>query len=384
MAAPPPPRPQTIVCLNFGGIGDQILFSPVLSAVRRAVPEARLTFVTEKRCAAVMGLLPQVDDTRFVVVRQGFRLMLFVELLLMLWQLKPDAVISSGTSPFIAILLWLSGARIRIGYNSHRFLTGLLSRAAPLGFDMYAGQMYFSLAATFLEELDLPMSQINTWIPELYAYGDRHAVLQDALEKATHTDEARVWRYRIFIHPGVSRVSVKKGILKAWDPLNWAELIHRLIGSHPDWQVVLLGGPDDHEDIDAILSAMERLGGQEAVKHPQFVNFFGLTESLTDLASVLTMGTMLVSVDSGPMHLAVGLKIPLVALFSPTSERKLLPPVPWVQAVHVDDLPCRPCLFDVRQQSCNQPVCLDIPVDKVMAGVESMMVQLGHLEPAQS
>lgn len=371
--------PQHVVFLNFGGIGDQILFSPVLSAVRHALPDSKLTLFIEDRSMAVADLLPQIDQAIPVQVQGVPRSQLFWTLLKQLWQQRPQAIISSGTTPFISLLLWLTDAPIRVGYNSHFVTQLLLSHMAPLALGVYAGQLYFALATTFLSAIKRPLPALKTIIPELSVDAQYPQQITTKLNELTHRQNGphpgapTTFKRRIVIHPGVSQVSINKGILKAWSPHRWAELIQKLIAHDPELQIIIAGGPDDHtavSEIDQLLKA--HLGPY----HPQLLNFYGQTKSLNDLAGLLTVVDMLISVDSGPMHIAIGLKRPVVALFSPTCPSKLVPNVPWVKTVVKPDLPCRPCLFDVRQTSCSTPTCLDIEVQAVFEASLSLLSQL--------
>ena len=75
---------------------------------------------------------------------------------------------------------------------------------------------------------------------------------------------------------------------------------------------------------------------------------------------------MLICVDSAPMHIGVGLKKPVIALFGPTDEAKLLPVGNKLfTAIKNDSLTCRPCLWDKRQTSCKKTDCLNIEPDYV-------------------
>jgi ADP-heptose:LPS heptosyltransferase len=105
----------------------------------------------------------------------------------------------------------------------------------------------------------------------------------------------------------------------------------------------------------------------------RIICLFGKTRSLEDLAAMIVLGDILISVDSAPMHLAIGLQKPVVAIFSPTDEKKLTPSQSKIAIAARTDLPCRPCLWDVRQTSCSHPICLDVPVDMVMAQIDTLL-----------
>jgi ADP-heptose:LPS heptosyltransferase len=122
---------------------------------------------------------------------------------------------------------------------------------------------------------------------------------------------------RIIIHPGTSRLAVQKGIIKTWSTDNWVALISKLQQS-PNIEIILAGGPDDEAIIKEISA--------KVTPSANLLSAVGHTKSLADLAALIDVSSILVCVDSAPMHLAVALDKPLVALFGPTDEAKLLPP----------------------------------------------------------
>ena len=157
MASKQPSDFKKIAFVNFGGIGDEILFAPVIEEVRKYLPQAHTTLFLEDRSRSVKELLPQVDTIKELNVQGQSRVQTFFHLWRMLRSQYYDAVISSGSSPFIPVLLWLSGIPVRVGFQTGSTSKKLLTVEAPLAPKNdrkgYAGQMYFALAQSFLEWL---------------------------------------------------------------------------------------------------------------------------------------------------------------------------------------------------------------------------------------
>lgn len=393
------PSPQTlrkIAFINFGGIGDEILFAPVIEAVKAHVPQVQMTLILEDRSRVVSELLPDVDHVVTVALQRQSRWKSFFQIWKALRQGSFDAVISSGSNAMIPVLLFLSGIPVRVGFQTGWVSRRLLTVEAPLApkHDRkgYAAVMYFALAKSFLRWL-LPVHSATAIAAEYTGKDDvglNEVIEGDAdslsLERPHIVPrlksaglEELMWakgllkpddpRRKILIHPGVSEISVQKNILKAWSPHAWAELIRLLTlsGSVSGNQVFLLGGPDDREAVESILQEIPS-------DTPNFVNLYGKTRNLVQLAALIQACDLLVGVDSSPMHMAVGYGKPVVALFGPTDEKKLLPlGDPRFKAVTVPDLACRPCLWDVRNDSCDTPVCLEVPVPLMLAAVESLL-----------
>ena len=144
---------------------------------------------------------------------------------------------------------------------------------------------------------------------------------------AEATERSGKTRQRLVIHPGTSRLALQKGIYKTWSPASWATLIENLTACEK-FTIILAGGPDDEEIIGEITENLKRLGPL-----PSLICAYGVTKSLADLAAIIQLSDLIICVDSAPMHIAVGLNKPIVALFGPTDHGKLLPPDPKFKAL---------------------------------------------------
>jgi ADP-heptose:LPS heptosyltransferase len=354
---------KKIAFINFGGIGDEILFSPVIEEVKKALPQAHVTLFLEDRSQAVRDLMPNVDTVIALDIQKQSRIKAFFQLWNLLRNKYFDAVISSGSNPMIPVLLWLSGIPIRVGFGtgktSQKFLTveGYLApRESRTG---YAADMYFTLASSFLHWLlKEEYSPPNKVLPHLKPLNP------EDLEWARDKLKAGNGGKKILIHPGVSAISIQKNILKSWPAASWAQLIQQLAAE--GHQVFLVGGPDDRETVEAIRRMLPP-------QLPGFTDLYGQTRNLKQLAALICASDLLLGVDSSPMHIAVGYQKPTIAMFGPTDEKKLLPDDSRFRAVGVSDLSCRPCLWDVRNESCDRPACLDVPVEAMMQAVREVL-----------
>lgn len=350
---------KKIAFINFGGIGDEMLFSPVIEEIRKYLPHAQTTLFLERRSRAVKDLL-DVDEIEELDVQEQSRLQLFFQLWTMLRGNSFDVVISSGSSPFIPVLLFLSGIPVRVGFQTGKTSKMFLTVEAPLAPKNdrkgYAAVMYFALAQSFLTSLlkghYQPMRPV---IPHL-----KHPPAED-LQWAKAILSANLPEKKILIHPGVSTISIQKNILKSWPAVHWAELIRQLC--EEGHRVYLAGGPDDREAVEQIETSLPKgLAG--------FTNLYGQTKNLRQLGALILESDVLLCVDSSPMHLAVGYQKPVVAMFGPTDEKKLLPlEDSHFQAVTVQNLACRPCLWDVRNENCATSDCLNVPVNDMLKAV---------------
>lgn len=341
-------RLERILLINFGGIGDEILFFPVIEDLRLHYSEARISVVVEPRCRNLMTHNYLIDQVFCFDIKHRKHPGDLLELLDILRSEAPDLIISSGSSPLVACLLFLSGAPFRVGYANHR-LQFLLTHPVPLNQEQYAAQMYYDL----LTPLGFPP---KTPLPKIRLPHSVHSWVQAWLERQGIKEDEPF----ILIHPGVSLLSKQKQIIKSWDLEKWEALIWQLLKA--GHRVILAGGPDDAEELTALLTR---------VKAPGLLSIYGETRDMYQLAGFIQRAAVMVCVDSAPMHLGVALGTPLVVIFGPTDEAKLLPPnSPHVRVIQAGT-PCRPCLWTTRQTTCAELHCLKaINVEQVFSAVQ--------------
>ncbi len=321
--------PKKILALNFGGIGDEILFLPALSSLKKEYPEAKITLALEPRSKSVKDLTPLVDDVMCIDIKGKHK---YLELLKFIFKArlgKYDMVFSSGANQLIPVLLFLTGITYRYGYESGILSKILLTKAVKLKKNQYASFMY--------HELVTPVTDIKTDYPEIDA---------GEIEKESNS---------VLIHPGVSKMSVVKNMVKTWKPEIWAELVKKVLEKGK--KVYLIGGPDDKECIEKIV---EIIGDA-----PNFENLYGTTKNIMDLARLAKRAEVLICSDSAPMHIGVGVGTKTLALFGPTDEKKLIPNNEKYIAIK-NNCDCRPCLWDKRQTTCDELHCLKIDLDEVV------------------
>lgn len=343
-----------ILAINFGGIGDEILFLPALKTIRAFYPLPDLTLVVEPRSKAIKELYFMIDHIITCDVKNKSKYLNLIKLLFKIWTGRYNIVFSSGSSKLVAILLFLTGIRKRIGYDSGLLSRILLTKTVPLNKDQYAADMYHDVAKAINEDQEANLPEIDV-LPENLIWAN---------EKIGSRD-----KQIIVIHPGVSKLSISKNMIKFWSVNNWVELIVKLLCSGK-YKVVLTGGPDDGEVFLHLRAELARYN----LPDNSLINLYGETKNISQLAAVINLSNLLVCVDSAPMHLGVGVRTPVVAIFGPTDEKKLLPADDYrFAAIKDENLDCRPCLWEKRQTTCNYPDCLNIAPETVFQAIEQQL-----------
>ena len=326
--------PKNILLINFGGIGDEILFLPAISSLKKTFSDAKITLCLEPRSKSIKDLTNIIDDVLLIDIKGKNKYFELFKLLKAAWGGHYDVVISSGGNKLISILLFLTGIKERYGFDTGFLSRILLTQAVKLDKNRYASKMYHELVS--------PITDVVTEIPQIDV---------GEVEKENNS---------VLVHPGVSKISVLKNIIKTWSPDVWAELIIKLLDKGK--KVYLIGGPDDEECINKIVEIMR--------EHPSqnFVNLYGTTKNIMDFARLAKRAELLICSDSAPMHIGVAVGTRTFGLFGPTDEKKLLPESDLFVAIK-NDCACRPCLWDKRQTSCESLECLNIDLDRVVERV---------------
>lgn len=327
-----------ILLINFGGIGDEILFLPVIKSIKKHYENSKITLCLESRSRSIKDLCPEIDNLIFSDIKSENK---YFELLKLYFNAlfgKYDVVISSGANKFIPLLLFFTGIKKRIGYKNSSFTNKLLTESVELNQNQYAGRMYHDLVKNFTNE----------------EYSDPEILV----EKSELTKDM------ILVHPGVSKMSIKKNIIKNHGNKKWAELVKILL--RDGYKVCLAGGPDDKECIAEILDEIKDTDCSN------LYNAYGKTKNLKDLACLIAGCKAAVCSDSAPMHISIASDTPTVAIFGPTDEKKLVPQKDNIKIVKTN-AECRPCLWDKRQTSCEKKECLNIETNDIINAVKELL-----------
>jgi heptosyltransferase II len=206
-----------------------------------------------------------------------------------------------------------------------------------------------------LATMDAPLPP--AWVPRLRASADLLARGRAKLERA-HIRESAGPLVGLF-------AGAEFGPSKRWPWERFAEVARELRRAMPTAQLVILAGPKE-----VWLSV--RIHEESGKLHP----VLGPDLDLAGLAAVVAHLDLLVTNDSGPMHLAAAMGVPCLALFGPTDPRRTAPAGAGHQVLYTDRW-CSPC-FRRRCPLVHQKCLRDIDVARVVETARGM------LEPATS
>ncbi len=301
-------------------VGDLVMATPLLSALRTHFPKASITAM----CVAPLSDLLKEDqsiDELFSFHREEHRFLrrdAQQGLVAKLRAGRYDIGILAPRSFSSAFWFWQGGVQRRIGFGG-RWRSWLLTDVVPWPSSRQ------HLSRTY-QELLRPLQIVPSAIaPRLFV-----------TEREREAGEALLLRrgYRlgaplIGVHAGAAY-----GPAKSWPKERFQELIRRL-DVQGDAFIVILGD-----------AAMRETAHEFSLDtSPRVINLAGVT-SLRELMAVIQRVTLLVVNDSGPMHIAAALGVPLVALFGST-DAEVTGPYGQEGAVVQKKVSCSPCFLRV-------------------------------------
>jgi ADP-heptose:LPS heptosyltransferase len=324
------PAPRLLL-IRPGGIGDAVLLVPAIRAFKTKFPDSEITVLAESRNGAVFSLCPDVarvllyDHPRqlLAALRQRYDLVIDTEQ----WH-RLSAVVAR---------LVRSNLKIGFGTNERQRMFNVAVPYAHEDYERYSFLQLLEPVGIGAADTDYPFLSVPAPLPG----------------RAQEMLAPLAGRPFVALFPGASIPERRWGVEKV------RALAARL--NARELQVVVVGGGKDRAAAERILFGRRGL------------NLAGKT-SLAETAAVLQRSRLLVSGDSGVLHLAVGLDVPTVSLFGPGIAAKWAPRGDK-HIVLNKQLPCSPCTRFGYTPPCPEGGrCIqDITVDEVAQAVAALL-----------
>ncbi|MDQ6660874.1 MAG: lipopolysaccharide heptosyltransferase II [Chloroflexota bacterium] len=329
----PPLTPQTfhpkrILIIRLDLIGDLVLSLTVVRALKHTYPDAEIDLIALPSSAKVAVSDPDLatiipyDPNVWRRPKALFQLKNWREARKLIHTLRSrhyDLAVSVF-GDWAGILAVLSGAKRRVGFGRESY-PGFMTDNVPGGhWDPHDRKHEVDYCLELARAAGATTSAADR-IPHLFV----SPKAEQEVEQLLCQEGVQPNRSLIACH-----VSSNNGQSKRWPIPYWAFLLDRLIREHVA-QIVLTGTPDDIPLIEDITRQM----------HEQPVNLAGKT-SLTQLAALLKRADLLISGDSGPMHIAAAVGTPLIAIHGPT-DPALTGPVSPTATILKSGIWCSPC-----------------------------------------
>ncbi len=339
-------RTVKILILKPSSLGDVIHALPVLRLIKLHHPDASVHWWIEKNLSPLLEGDRDLDGILHFRRKRWTSPWRWDELTRSIldirrhrfdWVIDLQSLLRSGA------MAWLANGGRTMGLDDPRegargFYDIIVPRRTV---ETHAVDWYLDV----LPPMGVPVRREFEWLPE------RSAVAR-AVEAKWPREGAR-W---IALQPGARWWN------KRWPVEHFAALVREISGAHPDVRFAIMGGSDDR----ALGSALAQACPERCL------DLTGRT-SLPEMIEWLRRCSLLITNDTGPMHIAAALGTPVLGLFGPTNPRRTGPYGPGHRTMQAA-LPCVPCM----KESCgniNTLECLRaITPQAVAANAVSMLV----------
>ena len=333
-----------ILVINLMHIGDLLLVTPVLRTLRTNYPQAHIALLADKKLRDLVRCNRHIDEL-IEIDKKGYHNTLphYIQFIGEIRRRKFDLVINLHANERASFIAACSGAKKIVGY------------ATPV-----AGWFFDQV----LPNKKATMHQIHSHFEVLKTAAGVKKIddggLEMWLDEEAQASAAAIWQKTFGECPPATGKVVGLNIGASWKTKRWcdeyfAETADQLL--EKGYGVVYFGGAMDEEIVRTAVSKMKHKN------HPQLKVLTGAL-TLQELAGLLKKCAVVITTDSGPMHIAVTQSVPLVTMFGAS-------PVPGFYPYDAKDVliktpeKCHPC--GIHECPKKTMACMkNIPVDIVM------------------
>ncbi len=356
-----PNAPLEILVVKLSAIGDVVHALAFLDVLHRNFPKARIDWVVEEGAAAIVEGHPAIgrvmvsrrkswlrelaEDHRFKKIFGEIRL--FVK---DLRRVRYDCVIDLQGLFKSGMVVGLSKGKRKVGMTGAREGASLFLKepSVKVNYHQHAIDRYLEIASY----LGCKWTEWDNRIP--VSESQRRAMDQLLASHGVEGDNL------LAVNP------MAKWKTKLWEPSLFAALADRVVAEF-SCRVIFTGSKEDRPVIENILSMMKN----------RALNFAGKT-GLKELAALYGRCRVLVTTDTGPMHMAAAMGCSVVALFGPTSPLRT-GPYGSAHKVITSGPDCGPCF----KKTCDQWFCmLNITVGSVFEAVKGILLREKNSRPS--
>ena len=314
-----------VFCPNL--VGDTVMATPALRALRRGYPGARLIGVIKPHVAPTLDGTPWLDEIIGFDPASRNRSARTAAVWNRLRRERADLAVLFPNSFRSALLAWSSGIARRVGYaRGGRGV--LLTDRLPVTRDATGARLPMPAVEYYLalvRRLGCPVDSVRPELATTLADEDEAA---EACETLGLTDDAPI----VCLNTGGAF-----GPAKSWPVASFVSLARRLV-MEAEVQVLVVCGPSERDTARQIV---------RGARHSSVVSLADRSLSIGLTKACVRLSALMITTDSGPRHFAAAFNVPVITLFGPTH-------IAWTrtyhpQAIHMfSPVPCGPC---------QQPVC---------------------------
>ncbi len=319
---------KTIAICKFKGMGSIIQATPMIFALKNRFPNSKIIFISSKSNQSFLKKITWIDAVVCVDESSFFKFITSnVKALLYLIKNRPEVIFDLEIySNYSTLFTLFTFSKNRIGFY-------LRSSSYKMG--IYTHMMFFNPR--------VPISEVYLQLAKTIGCDTDGAHLFSLSENESDAEKASD-KY-IIINPNASDLRLER----RWNKSNFIELIELILINYPDLEVLLIGSANEKEYTDEIFSK---------IKNQRLKNLAGKT-SIDELTKLIANAALMISNDTGPMHIAFCTKTPIICLFGPCSPDQY----GMSEFAHIiyKNAYCSPCVHDFEIPPCKgDNVCMKL------------------------
>jgi len=310
---------KTIVISKYVGLGSIIQATPLIQTLRKKFPDANIIFATVNGNKVLLDHIPEINEVITISDKNFFSVIgSSIKLLLKLWRIKPQLFIDlEFHSNYSSIITTLSKSRNRLGFYKpdKTYRKGIYNYLVPFNVDTSISLSY--LQFSHLVKCDKIITGLK-----IEVNNDNWAGIQ----KKINLNKSRQY---IVVNPNASDLRLER----RWPQEAYINVINSFLEKNDHYILVLVGDKKEVEYVRAIESKLN--------KKENLINSAGKL-SLTELIELIANASLMLTNDTGPMHIAFATKTKTISLFGPCSPMQyggLENGITFYKKVH-----CSPCV----------------------------------------
>ena len=345
---PSPEEIKKILIIKLIAMGDIIVLLPTVHVVRNKYPNAKIYFLTTPSMKLLLQSSPDIDNIILLNIPQDTTPWGLIRFIHKLRQLKFDIALElTHYYRLVSLITFFSGIPHRIGFAiSGQGRNTMLTKKVEYSDNLHEVESFGSISAA----INAPLIDKKLIAPTFETTTDDIHYIERLLND-------NMMKNPIIIHPGTSATAKSR----RWSAEKFQQLADEL--NNKGYNIIFSGSEEEQPIVNKILSLSTK----------NHLNLVGKT-TLGQLLQLFRKAKLVVSLDTGPMHLAAASSIPTLGLFGANTPKKWGPYGLQHKAIYHG--PETPCTQQQYGKVCNHPEgyhMQDITVKEVLEIILNML-----------
>lgn len=324
-------------------LGDLVLTTPFLRVLRQAAPQAHITYLVDEKLKDVVKNNPNIDEVMTIDKKgKDDSILALYKFAKTISKGNYDVLINLHPNERTSFIDFCAKVPVKVGF-SHFLFRPFLTKVTPFNRKLHAADMYIDVLS------QLGINNIDNNGLEIFPSSEDKKTAAEFWQEQQITPQDKVIGFNIG-----SAIETKR-----WAPERFAKVADTL--ATEGYKVVFFGGSMDEKMVNKALTYMKT---EPIIATGRF--------SIGELAAAMRRCRLVITNDSGPMHVAISQQIPIVALYGP-SHIDLYGPYTEKATVVRAIPPCTGCAKAMRHK-CDDMQCMKrLTVEQVLAAAEKWL-----------